>query len=155
MTAPKISVIIPSYNKVKYIKKTLDSIVGQNYKNYEVIIEDGGSTDGTLEIIKRYARKYPKIINFRSGKDEGQLDVINKGLKKATGDIVTFINADDTYIGETFESVAGYYLENPDALWFAGKCKIIDNNNEEIAKFWTFCKNILLRLNYYNILLTK
>lgn len=150
---PLISIVIPSYNKAKYIQKTLDSIVSQNYQNFEVIIQDGGSNDGTLDVIKKYSIKYPKYIKYESKRDGGQLDAINKGLKKAKGDIVTFINADDVYEDGAFESVVGHYIENPDALWFVGKCKIVNEKDDEIAKFWTICKNILLKLNSYFLLL--
>lgn len=150
---PLISIVIPSYNKVKYVSKTLDSIFKQSYKNFEVIIQDGASNDGTVEIIKKYQKKYPKQINLVSKKDDGQLDAINKGLKKAKGEIVTFINTDDTYEKDTLFTVVQYYKENPDSLWFAGKCKIIDEDGNEIAKFWTNVKNILLNINNYSLLL--
>jgi len=67
---PKISIVIPSLNKVRFIERTLASIFFQDYPNVEVIIEDGGSTDGTQEIIKRYAKKYSKIISWESKKDK-------------------------------------------------------------------------------------
>lgn len=148
---PKISIIIPSFNKVKFIQKTLESIVSQYYKNFEVIIQDGGSTDGTLDIIKKYAMRYPKLINFVSKKDGGQLDAINTGLKKAKGDIVTFINADDVYESGAFESIAALYVENPDALWFAGRGIVVDDKDNEIAKIVTWYKSflLLLNLNFY------
>lgn len=147
MELPKISIVIPSYNKVKYVKKTLDSIFNQNYKNFEVIVQDGGSNDGTLEIIKEYAKKYKSKLFWESKKDNGQLDAINTGLKKATGDVVTFINSDDLYEKGAFESVAGHYTENTKALWFAGKGIVIDENDKEIAKFATKYKIFLLFLN--------
>lgn len=153
MLSPKISIVIPSYNKVKYIEKTLQSIVTQRNANFEVIIQDGGSTDGTLDIIKKYAKKYPQLISFESKNDGGQLNAINKGLKKAKGEIVTFINADDVYESGALETVTGYYTENPNALWFAGKCRIVNDKDQEIAKFWTLCKNILLKVNSYSLLL--
>lgn len=153
MKSPLISIVIPSYNKAKYIEKTLLSIVSQKNANFEVIIQDGGSTDGTLNVIKKYVKKYPSLIRYESKKDGGQLDAINNGLLKAKGDIVTFINADDVYEDDAFESVVGHYIENPDALWFAGKCKIVNEEDQEIAKFWTFCKNVLIRLNSYFLLL--
>lgn len=151
--APLISVVIPSYNKYKYIEKTLDSIVKQSYKNYEVIIQDGGSNDGTLEVIKKFQKKYPKQIKFVSKKDNGQLDAINKGLKKAKGEIVTFINADDVYEKDALFVVAEHYKENPNSLWFAGKCRIANEDGVEIAKFWTRLKNFLLNINHYSLLL--
>jgi glycosyltransferase involved in cell wall biosynthesis len=150
---PLISIIIPSFNKAKYIEKTLFSIFDQSYRNFEVLVQDGGSTDGTLQIIKKYKIRYPRQIFYESKKDGGQLDAINTGLKLATGDIVTYINADDVYCDGAFEAVVGHYIENPDALWFAGKCKIIDEEEIEIAKFWTLCKNTLLSINSYFLLL--
>lgn len=144
---PKISIVIPSFNKVDFIEETLKSIVNQRYPNLEVIIQDGVSTDGTLEILKKYARKYPKIFNLESKKDKGQLDAINKGLKKATGDILTYINADDVYEKGALKKVAEAYLKNPDALWFAGKGRVIDKNGKEIAKIVTWYKSFLLSLN--------
>src|SRR5438105_15536000 len=93
----KISIIIPSFNKGIYIGKTLQSIIDQNYPNLEVIVQDGGSKDETAVIIKRYAKKNPKIFQWTSKKDNGQLDAIYKGLKKAKGDIITYLNADDLY----------------------------------------------------------
>jgi len=147
MKYPKISVVIPSFNKVKFIKKTLDSIIDQKYSNIEVIIQDGGSTDGTLEIIKSYQNKYQKIIKLESKKDNGQLDAINTGFKKATGEILTYINADDLYDGNVFEVVSGYFLENPKSLWFAGKGKVINEKGAEIAKLATWYKNFLFFIN--------
>lgn len=153
MKSPLISIVIPSYNKVKYIEKTLQSIVSQKNANFEVIIQDGGSTDGTLNVIKKYAKKYPSLICYESKKDGGQLDAINNGLLKAKGDIVTFINADDVYEPGAFESVAGRFVENPNALWFAGKGVVIGENDNEIAKLATVYKIILLNFSLYNLLL--
>jgi len=147
MQNPLISIVVPSFNKVKYIGQTLESIVNQNYQNLEVIIQDGGSTDGTLAVIKKFARKYPGIFNFESKKDKGQLDAINTGLKKATGEILTYINADDTYGLGALDSVAKAYMENPSSLWFAGRGRVINSKGKEIAKFIIWYKNLLLSLN--------
>lgn len=151
---PKITVVIPSYNKVKFIGDTLKSIFKQNYDNFEVIIQDGGSTDGTLKIIEQFAKKYPKKIKYVSKKDGGQSNAINSGLKKATGEIVTFINADDVYCDGAFEAVVGHYAENPDAIWFAGKGIVIDEKGVEIAKLATWYKSFLLSRSTYYFLLT-
>lgn len=155
MNSPKISIVIPSYNKVKYIGKTLESIASQNYKNFEVIIQDGGSTDGTLKIIEKYSKKYPRHIRYVSKKDNGQLDAINSGVQKANGDIITFINADDIYTPRTFESVSACYSENPNSLWFAGKSIVIDEKGREIAKIATIYKSFQLKLNSYKFLLSN
>jgi glycosyltransferase involved in cell wall biosynthesis len=144
---PKISIVIPSFNKVKYINKTFDSIFAQKYPNLEVIIQDGGSTDGTLDIIKKYAKRYSEIIRWESKKDKGQLDAINKGFGKATGEILAYVNADDVYETGSFESVAELFSSHPNSPWFAGRGKVIDSSGKEIAKFVTWYKNLLLSLN--------
>ena len=150
---PRISIVIPSYNKAEYIGSTLRSIVGQKYLNLEVIVQDGGSTDGTLEIIKSYAKKYPRIIKWESKKDKGQTDAINKGLKKATGDVLAYINADDVYEPGALKAVGEYFSKNPKTLWLAGKGKVVDKDGKEIAKPVTAYKNLLLFLNRRTLLL--
>ncbi len=154
MGLPKISVIIPSYNKVKFIGRTLESIFSQKYNNLEVIVQDGASTDGTVKIIEKYADKYPKTLFWESKKDSGQLDAINKGLGHAGGDIVTYINADDCYLYGSFERVADAYQSNPNALWFAGQGLVVDRQGREIAKLASLYKSFWLRLNTYNTLLS-
>ena len=154
MQNPKISIVIPSYNKARYIAKTLDSILEQKYNDLEVIIQDPGSTDGSLDIIKKYAEKYPKMIFLYKEKDSGQLDAINRGLKKAKGDILTYINADDIYSKDSYKYVSEAYQNYHNALWFAGRGNVIDDEDKEIAGFITKYKNILLTLNSYYILLT-
>lgn len=89
---PKISIVTPSYNQSEFLEETILSILNQNYPNLEYIIIDGGSTDGSLEIIKKH-EKYLKY--WISEKDNGQADAINKGLRYCTGDIFNWINSDD------------------------------------------------------------
>lgn len=150
---PKISIIIPSYNKRKYIGKTLASIVSQNYPNLEIIIQDPGSTDGSLKVIKRFVKNYPKIFRLFKEKDNGQLDAINKGLNKVKGDILAYINADDVYEPGAFEAVGKYFSKYPKTLWLAGMGRVINEAGVEIAKFVTTYKNLLLLTNIYPLLL--
>ena len=151
---PKISIVIPSYNKADYIDKTLKSIAEQNYPNLEVIIQDPGSTDGSLKIIEGFVKNHPKIFKLYKEKDKGQLDAINKGLIKATGDILTYINADDIYEPGAFKAVAEFFSKNPKTLWLAGQGRVINKDDLEIAKAITGYKNILLKFNSYHLLLT-
>ena len=127
---PKISVVIPSFNMARYIDETLKSIVNQDYPNIECIVMDGGSTDGTLEILK----KYEKQITWISEKDKGQSDAINKGLSKATGDILTYLNADDVYEPGCFQKLADYFQKYPETKWVYGKCLIVDEKGSEIRR---------------------
>lgn len=152
MKSPKISIIIPSYNKGKYIEETLTSTISQGYPNLEVIIQDGGSTDNTLKIIKKYAKNYPYLI-WESKKDNGQTDAINKGLKKATGDILTYINADDIYLPGALYAVGKYFKKYPQTLWLAGKGTNINDRGKEISKLVTSYKNFLLTINHYSLLI--
>ena len=93
---PKISVIIPSLNAMPYIAETLKSILRQDYDNYEVIVMDGGSTDGTVSLLDGF-RSYDSRITYVSEKDAGGVEAVNKGMRKASGDILTMFCADDVY----------------------------------------------------------
>ncbi|MEO6302541.1 MAG: glycosyltransferase family 2 protein [Bacteroidia bacterium] len=107
---PKISVIIPSFNQGEYIEETIVSILNQDYKNFEIILIDGGSTDNTLSVIKKYAGR---LTYWISEKDKGQSDAINKGLKVASGQVITWLNSDDFYEKKTLEIVANAFLNDP------------------------------------------
>jgi glycosyltransferase involved in cell wall biosynthesis len=106
---PKISIITPSYNQGKYIEQTILSVLDQQYPNLEYIIIDGGSTDETLSIIKKYQSR---ITYWISEKDSGQSHAINKGLMKCTGIIFNWLNSDDWYEPGCLQSVASYFMAN-------------------------------------------
>ncbi len=107
----KISIITPSYNQGQYIEETILSVLNQEYSNLEYIIMDGGSKDDSVELIKKYE---DKISFWESKKDKGQSDAINKGLKKATGDIVAWLNSDDMYAENALVRVASIFENHPD-----------------------------------------
>lgn len=100
MIFPKISIITPSFNSAKFVEDSIQSVLNQNYTNFEHIIIDGGSTDGTIEILKKYPH-----LKWLSERDEGQSDALNKGFKLATGEIIGWCNSDDVYLSQTFEKV--------------------------------------------------
>jgi glycosyltransferase involved in cell wall biosynthesis len=112
---PKITIITPSYNQGDFIEETILSVINQDYPNKEYIIIDGGSSDKTVEVIKKYA---DKITYWVSEPDNGQPDAINKGLRKATGDIIAFINSDDYYEPGVFNFVAEQYKKGCE--WIIG-----------------------------------
>ena len=145
----KISIITTNYNTDRYLEKTIRSVLNQKGDfELEYIITDGGSTDNSLKIIKKYEKeirdeKWGKSIKYRyiSEKDKGQSDGINKGLKMATGDIVAFLNADDLYTDGALEKVVRYFKDNPECMWLTGYCRIIDENDNEVKKYATKYKN--------------
>jgi glycosyltransferase involved in cell wall biosynthesis len=115
---PKITIITPSYNQGQYIENTILSILNQDYPNLEYIIIDGGSTDNTVAIIKKYEER---IHYWVSEKDSGQSNAINKGFKIASGDIVNWINSDDQLMPGALMSLAKRFQENPDAIMIHGR----------------------------------
>lgn len=121
----KISIVTPSFNQGEYLEQTIDSVLSQEYSDLEYIIIDGGSTDNSVEIIKKYS-KYIKY--WVSEKDAGQSDAINKGLKKASGEIINWINSDDWYTSGTLLKV-GEAFEDDSVNVFGGRSNIIENGH--------------------------
>lgn len=147
---PKITIITPSYNQGKFIERTIRSVLEQDYPNLEYIVVDGGSTDGTLDILKRYEGS----LTWISEKDQGQSDAINKGIKMSSGEILAYLNSDDVYERGAIRRVADFFLAHPSHMWLVGRCRIIDENDREIRRFITRYKNFFLNRYNYNVLLT-
>ncbi len=128
MSDLKISVITPSYNQGEYIEETIQSVIRQNYSNIEYFIIDGGSTDNTIEIIKRYESH---IDFWVSEADEGQSHAINKGLQRSTGDIVAWLNSDDQYFSaDTLKQVAEFFNKHKSVDACYGNNVYVDANGE-------------------------
>lgn len=130
---PKLSIITPSYNQGQYLERTILSVLNQGYPNLEYIIMDGGSTDNSVEIIKKYA-KY--LTYWVSEKDNGQVDALNKGFEIATGDWVGFQNSDDVYFPHTLRTFGQVVAANPVYDLVYGDLFIIDqmDNVTELLK---------------------
>ena len=125
----KISIIVPSYNQGQFIEETFQSIINQHYHNVEIIVMDGGSTDNSVDIIKKY-EKY--IAYWQSKKDNGQSDAINQGFRKATGEIVTWLNSDDVLLPNTLSMVDKYATKFPNTQWFLGNVLWLNKAGEII-----------------------
>lgn len=151
MNYPRITVVTPSYNKAKYLQETIKSVLNQNYPNLEYFIMDPGSTDGSREIIKKYAARH-KEIKFFFKSDKGQWDAVNNGFKQATGDLLGFLNADDLYTDRSLFKLAEFRNKNPHRLWFAGQSLVVDVFGNPIFKAVNTYKNFLLALNKRNLL---
>ena len=128
---PKISIIIPTFQQGRFIARTLESIVSQGYGDLEIIVMDGGSTDETAEIISRY-REY--IAIYLSGKDGGQSDAISRGFERATGEVITWMNSDDTYVPGALDAVGRYFATHPGCRFLYGDRDVIDEADVVIAR---------------------
>ena len=116
---PKLTIITPSFNQAAFIGRTIRSVLDQGYENLEYLVVDGGSTDGSVDVIRRYA---DDIAWWVSEPDEGQTDALNKGLRRATGEYVAYINSDDWYQPGAFATAVDA-LERSGARWVVGSCR--------------------------------
>ncbi len=126
---PLVTIVTPSYNQAEFIERTILSVRNQDYPNIEHIVIDGGSTDNTLHILKRYEDR----LRWRSEPDQGQSDAINKGFLLATGRIVAWLNSDDTYEPNAVRRVVDFLSEHPHVAMVYGDCQFIDENDEVIG----------------------
>jgi glycosyltransferase involved in cell wall biosynthesis len=123
----KLSIITPSFNQGRFLEETILSVLKQGYEPLEYIVIDGGSTDESVEIIRRYE---DKLAYWVSEKDRGQVHAINKGLERATGDILAFINSDDVYVPGAFNAVMTYFTENSKSEWVCGDTIMFGDGHE-------------------------
>jgi len=144
---PKISIITPNYNYGRFLEETIRSVVLQGYPNLEYIIIDGNSTDNSVEIIKKYAKWFAYWV---SEPDTGQTDAINKGFKMITGDIVAWINADDTYAKGALKIVSIFFNDNPHISMIYGACNLVDINSNVLNKYPTVDFNIKKLISDWN-----
>lgn len=128
----KFSVVVPSYNQGAYIGRTLQSLLDQHYDALEIIVMDGGSTDGSVEVIKRFA---PHIAYWQSQKDGGQSAAINAGFRRATGDFVTWLNSDDILLPGTLAYVNRLAHRHPDTRCYLGNVIWMDKTERVLRAF--------------------
>ena len=144
-----VSIVTPSYNQSRYLEQTIKSVLSQAYSQIEYVIVDGGSTDGTQDIVKKYEQS---LAWWVSEKDAGQTDAINKGFSHAKGDILAWINSDDTYEPGTVSAVVKYLQEHPEVGMVYADCNYIDEAGQVIGKFSAAQTNYrLLRQGYTHI----
>ena len=125
----KFSVVTPSFSQGQFIDSTIQSILNQNYSNFEHIIMDGGSKDNTLEVLKKYEH-----LIWKSEKDRGQTHAINKAIKIATGDIICWLNSDDLLCSNVFNCVNDFFQNNEEKHCLTGNLLKIDEKGEFLSK---------------------
>jgi glycosyltransferase involved in cell wall biosynthesis len=140
MDVPSLSIVTPCLNAAGTLETALESVRAQGYPKLEHIVVDGGSTDGTVEILER-----AEGARFVSEPDRGLSDAMNKGVRMATGDVVGWLNADDVYLPGALRKVGEAFAASPDAMWGFGRCPIIDSDGNEIRSAVTAYKDFFLR----------
>jgi glycosyltransferase involved in cell wall biosynthesis len=147
---PSITVITPVRNGEETIAAALESVGSQGYPGLRPLVMDGASSDRTVEIARQFNH-----VEVHSEPDRGQTDALNKGLRRATGDLVGWLNADDIYEPGSLERVGRAFAERPDAPLVTGLCRIIGADGQEIRRPITAYKNFLLRHYSYRLYLTQ
>lgn len=123
MIYPKISIVTPVYNQVQYLEQTILSIINQGYPNLEYIIIDGGSTDGTVDVIKKYESH---LAYWVSEPDKGMYHAIQKGFEHSTGEIMCWLNSDDVFFDKCLFAVADIFMHHSEIEWFSARSASID-----------------------------
>ncbi|NOR23114.1 MAG: glycosyltransferase [Desulforhopalus sp.] len=127
---PTISIVTPSYNQGQFIEETIRSILLQGYPNLEYIISDGGSTDDTVEVIKKYE---PWLTYWASEPDRGQSHAINKGLKRVSGEVIAYLNSDDIYLSGTVQRALSYMTDQKEVDLVYGDCCVINDESQTVS----------------------
>ena len=150
MDLPTISIITPCLNSADTIEEALASVRAQDYPNVEHVVVDGGSTDGTVELLER-----ADGVRFVSEPDRGRPHAANKGVAMTSGDVVAWLNADDRYEPGALRAVGEALAANPGAAWATGYCRIVDGEGNEARRGVTAYKNFLLRHYSLGLYLTQ
>ena len=149
MDLPKLTIVTPCLNGAETLPQALASVASQGYPNLEHVVVDGGSTDGTVDILERAG------VSYVSEPDNGLSDAVNKGFRMATGEGIGWLNADDFYEPGALHRVGRALAERPRAQWVTGRCRIVDAEDGEIRKGVSAYKNLLLSRYSYGLLVTQ
>jgi glycosyltransferase involved in cell wall biosynthesis len=129
---PKVSIVMPSFNQGHFLETSIRSVLAQDYPNIEYILVDGGSKDDSLEIIQRYQSHFTWWV---SEKDKGHADALNKGFSHATGEILAWLNSDDTYFPGAVSEAVAFLQEHPEVGMVYADADLIDDDGNTIGKF--------------------
>jgi glycosyltransferase involved in cell wall biosynthesis len=129
---PLVSIVVPTFNRKDFTERCLQNILSQSYQNLELIIVDGASTDGTVEMLKHWSQKDSRL-KFISEKDKGECDAINKGYKMVSGDIVAYIPCDDYYTEDSIAISVKFLLDHPDVDVVGGDIRYVDPEGNDLG----------------------
>ncbi len=129
----KVSIVVPSFNHARFIRETLDSILAQDHPDLEILVFDGGSKDGTVEILESYGSR----IKYVSRRDHGQSDAINQGLHQATGDILAYLNSDDIYYPGAINRAVKHFKDHQESLCVYGQALHLHENGSPMERYYS------------------
>jgi glycosyltransferase involved in cell wall biosynthesis len=148
----RFSIVTPSYNQARFIRRTIESVLGQEGEfDLEYLVVDGGSSDGTAAILEEYGPR----LQWISEPDRGQVDAINKGLERTTGDIVGWLNSDDMLLPGALRRAAEVFTARPEVEWVHGRCRIIDEQDRVIRGWVEAYKHIRAKRHTLETLLVE
>jgi len=148
----RISVVTPSYNQARFLRRTIESVLAQEGEfELEYLVVDGGSSDGTLDILREYGAR----LRWTSEPDRGQVDAINKGLARCTGEIVGWLNSDDVLLPGALRRAAEVFVTRQDVEWIHGRCRIIDDKDRVIRRWVEWYKHYRARRRKFESLLVE
>jgi len=152
MPLDKISIVTPSYNQAEFLKQTVRSVLSQDYPDVEYVVMDGGSTDGSVDILREYS---DRLAYWNSEKDEGQSDAIARGFERSTGEIMGWLNSDDVLLPGALTAVANFFRENPEVEVVSGGAYCIDSEGWPLhGRFGNYTLGVAAthgRLRYYHM----
>jgi glycosyltransferase involved in cell wall biosynthesis len=151
VTLPTLSIVTPSYNHAEFLEQTVRSVLDQGYPGLEYLVMDGGSTDGSVDVLRRYGDR----LRWVSERDGGQAAALNAGFRQTSGEIIGWINSDDFYAPGALEVVGRVFAERPDVQWLYGRCPIVDRAGVETRSLVTRYKEFWMRRYRYERLMIE
>lgn len=154
LSAPLVSIIVPTFNRSEFIERCVHSILNQTYRNIECLVMDGASTDDSVAKLKRISSHDPRL-RFISEPDNGEVDAVNKGLDLVSGDIVGFQNSDDYYVPDAVETSVRFLQTHPDCIGVSGDARYVDAHGKDLRRGVITYRGEMIKRNIRRILILR